>query len=83
MNLSMPWICVGKKVCMEVIEMAKQQLETYIVCAFCIAQSLRLLSFTLYHRTKMDPVKNCIHLACTEIRAENLSGECAWLREMK
>ncbi|KAL7525191.1 hypothetical protein ACHAXR_000898, partial [Thalassiosira sp. AJA248-18] len=32
-------------------------------------------------RTKMDPIKNCIHLACTEIRAENLSGECHWLRE--
>mmetsp|Transcript_23457 Transcript_23457/g.56639 ORF Transcript_23457/g.56639 Transcript_23457/m.56639 type:complete len:252 (-) Transcript_23457:1097-1852(-) len=34
-------------------------------------------------RTKMDPIKNCIHLACTEIRAENLSGECHWLREMQ
>mmetsp|Transcript_8576 Transcript_8576/g.18452 ORF Transcript_8576/g.18452 Transcript_8576/m.18452 type:complete len:256 (-) Transcript_8576:50-817(-) len=34
-------------------------------------------------RTKMDPIKNCIHLACTEIRAENLSGECHWLREIQ
>lgn len=33
-------------------------------------------------RTKMDPINNCIHLACTEIRAENLSGECHWLREL-
>lgn len=34
-------------------------------------------------RTKMDPINNCIHLACTEIRAENLSGECHWLREVR
>lgn len=27
-------------------------------------------------RTKMDPLHNCMQLACTEIRAENLSGEC-------
>lgn len=27
-------------------------------------------------RTKMDPLRNCMQLACTEIRAENLSGEC-------
>lgn len=27
-------------------------------------------------RAKMDPLRNCMHLACTEIRAENLSGEC-------
>ena len=27
-------------------------------------------------RTNMDPIRNCIQLACTEIRAENLSGEC-------
>lgn len=27
-------------------------------------------------RAKMDPLHNCMHLACTEIRAENLSGEC-------
>lgn len=33
-------------------------------------------------RTKMDPINNCIHMACTEIRAENLSGECSWLREL-
>ena len=33
------------------------------------------------HRTKMDPLNNCVHMACTEIRAENLSGECHWFRE--
>eukprot|EP01082_Thalassiosira_pseudonana_P000911 g487.t1.1.5e174188 g487 g487.t1 contig10:143548-144275(-) len=33
-------------------------------------------------RTKMEPMTNCIHMACTEIRAENLSGECHWLREL-
>jgi mitochondrial inner membrane protease ATP23 len=33
-------------------------------------------------RTKMDPLRNCIHMACTEIRAENLSGECSLSREM-
>ena len=27
-------------------------------------------------RSKMDPLRNCMQLACTEIRAENLSGEC-------
>eukprot|EP00531_Pseudo-nitzschia_arenysensis_P008229 CAMPEP_0116120352 /NCGR_PEP_ID=MMETSP0329-20121206/3130_1 /TAXON_ID=697910 /ORGANISM="Pseudo-nitzschia arenysensis, Strain B593" /LENGTH=242 /DNA_ID=CAMNT_0003614117 /DNA_START=40 /DNA_END=768 /DNA_ORIENTATION=+ len=27
-------------------------------------------------RAKMDPLRNCMQLACTEIRAENLSGEC-------
>ena len=27
-------------------------------------------------RTNMDPLHNCVQLACTEIRAENLSGEC-------
>lgn len=27
-------------------------------------------------RGKMDPLHNCMQLACTEIRAENLSGEC-------
>jgi len=32
-------------------------------------------------RTKMDPLNNCMHMACTEIRAENLSGECDWTRE--
>jgi mitochondrial inner membrane protease ATP23 len=30
----------------------------------------------------MDPFNNCIHLACTEIRAENLSGECNMMREL-
>jgi inner membrane protease ATP23 len=33
-------------------------------------------------RTDMDPISNCIHMACTEIRAENLSGECGAVREM-
>mmetsp|Transcript_626 Transcript_626/g.1007 ORF Transcript_626/g.1007 Transcript_626/m.1007 type:complete len:299 (-) Transcript_626:119-1015(-) len=33
-------------------------------------------------RTKMDPINNCIHMSCTEIRAENLSGECNLMREM-
>lgn len=33
-------------------------------------------------RSKMDPINNCIHMACTEIRAENLSGECGAVREM-
>jgi inner membrane protease ATP23 len=33
-------------------------------------------------RTKMDPLRNCIHMACTEIRAENLSGECAYANEL-
>ena len=32
-------------------------------------------------RTKMDPINNCIHMSCTEIRAENLSGECSMIRE--
>ena len=27
-------------------------------------------------RAKMDPLRNCMQLACTEIRAESLSGEC-------
>jgi Peptidase M76 family len=27
-------------------------------------------------RSTMDPLRNCLQLACTEIRAENLSGEC-------
>ena len=33
-------------------------------------------------RTKMDPLRNCIHMACTEVRAENLSGECSFFREL-
>lgn len=33
-------------------------------------------------RTKMDPLHNCLHLACTEIRAENLSGECSFWKEL-
>jgi hypothetical protein len=32
-------------------------------------------------RTKMDPLHNCVHMACTEIRAENLSGECSFFKE--
>lgn len=40
-----------------------------------------ILSHELIHaidicRAKMDPLHNCMQLACTEIRAENLSGEC-------
>jgi len=34
-------------------------------------------------RTKMDPFNNCAHHACTEIRSENLSGECSPMEEMK
>lgn len=33
-------------------------------------------------RTNMDPLRNCIHMACTEIRAENLSGECGFWKEI-
>jgi mitochondrial inner membrane protease ATP23 len=33
-------------------------------------------------RTNMDPLHNCVHLACTEIRAENLSGECSFWKEL-
>lgn len=33
-------------------------------------------------RTKMDPLHNCVHMACTEVRAENLSGECSFFREI-
>lgn len=33
-------------------------------------------------RSKMDPLHNCIHIACTEIRAENLSGECSFFKEL-
>jgi mitochondrial inner membrane protease ATP23 len=33
-------------------------------------------------RTTMDPLHNCVHLACTEIRAENLSGECSFFKEL-
>lgn len=33
-------------------------------------------------RTKFDPLRNCVHLACTEIRAENLSGECSFWKEL-
>jgi inner membrane protease ATP23 len=33
-------------------------------------------------RTKMDPLNNCVHLACTEVRAENLSGECSFIKEL-
>jgi len=34
-------------------------------------------------RTKMDPQHNCIHLACTEIRAENLSSDCNFFTELQ
>ncbi|KAL7576700.1 hypothetical protein ACA910_005625 [Epithemia clementina (nom. ined.)] len=33
-------------------------------------------------RSTMNPVHNCLHLACTEIRAENLSGECSFFKEL-
>lgn len=33
-------------------------------------------------RTNMDPLRNCVHMACTEIRAENLSGECSFWKEL-
>lgn len=33
-------------------------------------------------RTNMNPVENCVQLACTEIRAENLSGECRFWKEL-
>lgn len=32
-------------------------------------------------RTNMDPLHNCVQMACTEIRAENLSGECSFWNE--
>lgn len=32
-------------------------------------------------RIKAD-FNNCLHLACTEVRASNLSGECHWVMEM-
>lgn len=33
-------------------------------------------------RANMKPIDNCLHMACTEIRAENLSGECNLTQEM-
>ena len=33
-------------------------------------------------RTNMDPLKSCVQMACTEIRAENLSGECSFFKEL-
>ena len=33
-------------------------------------------------QANIDP-NNCTHLACTEIRAAMLSGECNWRREMQ
>ena len=32
-------------------------------------------------RTNMDPLNNCLHISCTEVRAENLSGECGFWSE--
>jgi inner membrane protease ATP23 len=32
-------------------------------------------------RAKMD-MNNCLHIACTEVRASALSGECTWSHEM-
>ena len=45
-----------------------------------------ILSHELIHaidmcRAKMDPLHNCMQLACTEVRAENLSGECNMMWE--
>ena len=54
------------------------------VCSSC-SRFLTLLSlndyFEYFNRTNMDPLNNCVQMACTEIRAENLSGECEWIRE--
>ena len=33
-------------------------------------------------RSNADPLHNCVQMACTEIRAENLSGECGFWKEM-
>jgi mitochondrial inner membrane protease ATP23 len=33
-------------------------------------------------RSNMDPANNCVHLACTEVRAANLSGECNFYKEL-
>jgi inner membrane protease ATP23 len=33
-------------------------------------------------RTQLDPLHNCLHVACTEVRAENLSGECSFWTEL-
>jgi mitochondrial inner membrane protease ATP23 len=33
-------------------------------------------------RTNMDPFRNCVQMACTEIRAGNLSGECSFWKEL-
>ena len=46
-----------------------------------------ILSHELIHaidmcRAKMDPLNNCMQLACTEVRAENLSGECNMMWEV-
>ena len=50
----------------------------------------RMTHKTLHHelihaidmcRTNADPLHNCVHLACTEIRAENLSGGCGFGKE--
>jgi len=33
-------------------------------------------------RSNADPLHNCVQMACTEIRAENLSGECSFWKEL-
>jgi len=33
-------------------------------------------------RSNADPLHNCVQMACTEIRAENLSGECGFWKEL-
>ncbi len=32
-------------------------------------------------RAQIDPLHNCLHMACTEIRANHLSGECDFTQE--
>mmetsp|Transcript_15163 Transcript_15163/g.34974 ORF Transcript_15163/g.34974 Transcript_15163/m.34974 type:complete len:139 (+) Transcript_15163:430-846(+) len=68
MNSFMPLTCAGAS----------------FLCVWCGIFSQRLCSlivFLFLFSTKMDPINNCIHMACTEIRAENLSGECDAFRE--
>lgn len=57
--------------------------EVYLCQEHVIGQkhANTILSHELIHaidmcRAKLDPLHNCMQLACTEIRAENLSGEC-------
>lgn len=50
-------------------------------------QAIQVLRHELIHaidycRAKLD-FKNPLHLACSEIRASNLSGDCDWKTEIK